>query len=79
MHKLLITLGDPAGIGPEVIVIGGSVGLLGDRYMQTVQQAFFAKAMASYRNTPLLTTQLGPDSGLLGAGLDARQRVRTTN
>jgi glucokinase len=66
-------------LGPEVIVIGGSVGLLGDRYMQTVQQAFTAKAMASYRQTPLLTTQLGPDSGLLGAGLEARQKVGTTN
>lgn len=60
-------------LGPEAIIIGGSVGLLGERYMQTVKQAFMTKAMASYRNIPLLTTQLGPDSGLLGAGLVARQ------
>jgi hypothetical protein len=47
--------------------------LLGDRYMQAVKQAFSARALASYRATPLLATQLGPDSGLLGAGLVARR------
>jgi hypothetical protein len=32
--------------------------------------------MKSYRNIPILPTQLGADSGLLGAGVYARQRLR---
>jgi len=62
-------------LGPEAILIGGSVGLLGPRYLDLVRSAYVAKAMRSYRDIPLLPTQLGADSGLLGAGLMARHSL----
>jgi glucokinase len=60
-------------LGPEAIVIGGSVGLLGDRYLDAVRTHFQSHAMALHRSTPILPAQLGADSGLIGAGLLARE------
>jgi glucokinase len=62
-------------LGPEAIVVGGSVGLLGARYLGQVQQAFVAHTMPSYRAIPIRAAQLAADSGLLGAGILA-QRLR---
>lgn len=60
-------------LGPEAIVVGGSVGLLGERYLTLVQQSYRDHAMLSYRKIPILAAQLAADTGLLGAGLWARQ------
>lgn len=60
-------------LGPEAIIVGGSVGLLGERYLHAVQQSYCAHAMLSYRAIPVLAAQLAADTGLLGAGLWARQ------
>jgi glucokinase len=62
-------------LGPEAIVVGGSVGLLGDRYLEQVRQSYLDHAMLSYRCIPVLAAQLAADTGLLGAGLWARQGV----
>lgn len=61
-------------LGPEVLLVGGSIGLLGERYLEDVRRSYVVAAMKSYRNIPILPTQLGADSGLLGAGVYARQR-----
>lgn len=60
-------------LGPEAMVVGGSVGLLGQRYLALVQQSYRDHAMLSYRKMPVLAAQLAADTGLLGAGLRARQ------
>lgn len=56
-------------LAPEAILIGGSVGLLGERYLQAVRTAFRRHTLPSHRDIPLLATRLGADSGLVGAGL----------
>ena len=62
-------------LGPEALVVGGSVGLLGSRYLGLVQQSYQKHAMLSYRKIPVLAARLAADTGLLGAGLWARQGV----
>lgn len=56
-------------LAPEVILVGGSVGLLGEGYLAQVRAAFGRHTLASHRDIPLLPTALGADSGLVGAGL----------
>lgn len=62
-------------LGPEAILVGGSVGLLGAHYLEAVRASFKEHAMQSYRTTPILPNQLAADSGLLGAGILARRRL----
>ena len=63
-------------LGPEAIVIGGSVGLLGERYLQITHQSFQEHTMPLHQMTPLLPAALGADSGLLGAGILARSLLQ---
>jgi len=58
-------------LAPEAILIGGSAVLLGERYLAKVTQAFEQHTLPSHRQIPLVFTQLGADSGLVGAGLVA--------
>ena len=60
-------------LAPEAIMIGGSAVLLGARYLAAVQQSFAEHTLPSHREIPLLFTQLGADSGLIGAGLVASE------
>jgi glucokinase len=59
-------------LGPEVIVVGGSVGLLGERYLTQVRQSFAVHSMFLHRTIPITPAQLHADSGLVGAGILAR-------
>lgn len=59
-------------LGPEAIVVGGSVGLLGERYFTAVRESFLHHAMPLHHAVAILPAQLAADSGLLGAGLLAR-------
>ncbi|MEZ4680666.1 MAG: ROK family protein [Caldilineaceae bacterium] len=47
-------------LGPEAIVIGGSVGLLGERYLAQVRHHFVEHAMRSYRSIPIHAAALPP-------------------
>jgi glucokinase len=60
-------------LAPEAILIGGSAGLLGERYLATVRAALDQHLLASHKAIPLHFTQLAADSGLIGAGLLARE------
>jgi glucokinase len=60
-------------LAPEAILVGGSVGLLGESYLAQVRAAFWQHTLASHRDIPLLPTALGADSGLIGAGLLAME------
>ncbi|MBW7885821.1 MAG: ROK family protein, partial [Caldilineaceae bacterium] len=56
-------------LAPEAILIGGSAGLLGERYLAAVRTAFYGHTLPSFHAIPLVPTALGADSGLIGAGL----------
>jgi glucokinase len=56
-------------LAPEAILIGGSAGLLGPRYLAAVHASLEQHSLVSHRAIPLHFTQLGADSGLIGAGL----------
>lgn len=58
-------------LAPEAVLIGGSAVLLGGRYLAAVLASFAEHTLPSHRAIPMLFTQLGADSGLIGAGLVA--------
>jgi glucokinase len=60
-------------LAPEAILIGGSAGLLGPRYLKAVHAGLEQHSLISHRAIPLHFTQLGADSGLIGAALMARE------
>ncbi|BAL98345.1 MULTISPECIES: ROK family protein [Caldilinea] len=60
-------------LAPEAILIGGSAAVLGERYLAAVKAAFVARTLPSHQDISLLFTQLGADSGLIGAGLVASE------
>ena len=60
-------------LAPEAVLIGGSAVLLGQRYLAAVAASFAEHTLPSHREIPLLFTQLGADSGLIGAGLVAAE------
>lgn len=60
-------------LAPEGILIGGSAVLLGRRYLAAVAASFAEHTLPSHRDIPLVFTQLGADSGLIGAGLVASE------
>jgi glucokinase len=62
-------------LGPEAIVVGGSVGMLGERYLAAVRASYARCSMVLHQAIPILPGQLQADSGLLGAGLMARRAL----
>jgi len=60
-------------LAPQAILIGGSAGLLGERYLAAVGASLEAHSLPSHRGLPLHFAQLGADSGLIGAGLLAAE------
>lgn len=58
---------------PALIVVGGSVALMGDVLLDPVRATIERYAMPPYRGVPLRPAALGDDSGLLGAAALAWQ------
>lgn len=52
---------------PAIIVVGGSVSLMGDTLFNPVRETIEKFAMPPYRDRPLVPAALGDDCGLLGA------------
>jgi glucokinase len=52
---------------PAMIVVGGSVALMGDMLFEPVRQTVAQYVMPPYRGRPIVRAALGDDSGLLGA------------
>jgi glucokinase len=52
---------------PVLIVVGGSVALMGDVLLDPVRETVERYAMKPYRGVPIVPAQLGDDCGLLGA------------
>ncbi len=52
---------------PEIVVVGGSVALMGDVLMQPILATVAECAIPSYQDIPIVPAALGDDCGLLGA------------
>ncbi len=58
-----------AVLGPDVIVVAGSVLLFGPRIMDCIGAAYQTYVRPPAHHTPVVPASLGPDSALIGAGL----------
>jgi glucokinase len=59
-------------LDPEIVVIGGGLGLVGGAYRQSIDSAMRAHIWSElHREIPLVSAQLGADSGVIGAALAA--------
>jgi glucokinase len=58
---------------PGIIIVGGSVSLIGDVLFDPVRETIAQHAMPPYRGRPIVPAQLGDDCGLLGAAALALQ------
>jgi len=59
-------------LDPEVVVLGGGLGLVGGVYRQSIERAMRAYVWSEiHRNLPLVSAKLGIDAGLIGAALAA--------
>ncbi|MCL5998844.1 MAG: ROK family protein [Chloroflexi bacterium] len=52
---------------PAMIVVGGSVSLIGELLFEPIRQTVQQYVMPPYRGRPIVRAQLGDDSGLMGA------------
>jgi len=59
---------------PEILVVGGSVALMGDLLLDPVRATIQQYAMPPYRGVPVVPAMLGDDCGLLGAAALAVQQ-----
>jgi glucokinase len=61
-------------LDPEVVVIGGGLGLVGGRYRDSIDRAMRAHIWSDlHRDVTLLPAELGADAGFVGAALFALQ------
>jgi putative N-acetylmannosamine-6-phosphate epimerase/predicted NBD/HSP70 family sugar kinase len=56
-------------LAPEAIILGGSITLLGERFLERVRAGMGANCLPSHQETPIVIAQFGADSGLIGAAL----------
>jgi len=62
-------------LDPEIVVIGGGLGLAGGHYRQSLQAGLRDYVWSEHhRDIPLATARLGEDAGLIGAALAATER-----
>jgi glucokinase len=82
-HHIINEAADALGAGlaaaanlldPQLIIIAGSILLLGDPYLEMVRQSYLRRAMEPRRAARLCFSTLGQDPALIGAALLARQR-----
>ena len=84
LHRVVNQAADWLGIGlavlfnvldPQLIVVGGSIQLFGEPYLQQVQAALVDRATRLIRPLPVIFSSVGADGGLLGAAVMAWSRV----
>ncbi len=66
-----------AAFDPEVIVVGGGLGSVGDHFLAPARKVARARLYAAeYRpTTPILSSEFGADAGIVGAALHAWREV----
>lgn len=83
-RSIVVTAGEALGaalgqlvnmLDPEIVVIGGGLGLVGGAYREAIVHAMRRHIWSClHRDTPLVSAQLGEDAGLIGAALAAIDR-----
>ena len=63
-------------LSPELVVIAGSIQVLGDTYLDLVRAAMVRRVMVPRQRTELRFSELGLDPGLLGIAQLARERTK---
>ncbi len=58
---------------PDVVVIGGGVSSAGDLLLAPARDEYQRRALAPTRRAPLVVAELGPDAGMVGAGILAAE------
>jgi glucokinase len=59
-------------LDPEIVVIGGGLGLVGGAYREAIKRAMRRHIWSDWhRDVPLVSAQCGEDAGLIGAALAA--------
>jgi glucokinase len=59
-------------LDPDVIVVGGSILLLGERHLDLAREAYRRRARPPQRGLPIRASALGRDAALVGAALICR-------
>jgi glucokinase len=60
---------------PDVIVIGGGVMACGELLLAPAREELARRAMAPSSEVPVVAAALGPEAGMIGAALMAREKV----
>ena len=85
--EVLDTLGRRLGVAlsglanifdPDVIVIGGGVMAAGDLLLGPAREEFESRALTPQNETPIRAAALGPDAGMIGAAILAREELTAT-
>ena len=75
-RRLGVALSGLANIfDPDVIVIGGGVMAAGDLLLGPAREEFAARALTPQNETPIRAAALGPDAGMIGAAILARDEL----
>jgi glucokinase len=82
LHRVVEAAADALGAGlasavnllaPELVVVGGSIQLLGDAYLEMVRRSLVRRAMVPRQAVRLVYSTLGENTALIGAAILARQ------
>ncbi len=75
-RRLGVALSGLANIfDPDVIVIGGGVMAAGKLLLGPAREEFAARALTPQNETPIRAAALGPDAGMIGAAILAREEL----
>ena len=61
--------------GPDMIVIGGGASAAGDLLLDPARAVLRERALPPMNETPVVMAELGPDAGMIGAGLMALEEA----
>ncbi|NOZ26926.1 MAG: ROK family protein [Chloroflexi bacterium] len=62
-------------MAPDAIIIGGGVAEAGEPFFQAIRSCIARHALPTARSTPVWKAALGPQAGVIGAGVLARLRL----
>jgi glucokinase len=64
-------------LGPDKIVVGGGVSNLGNLLLDETRSVVRKRVYQCFRDTPIVRSALGTQSGLFGALVHAREKIKT--
>ena len=81
-HEVVATIGRRLGVAlsslanvfePDVIVIGGGAAAAGELLLEPARAEVQTRALPPMNRTPVVAAELGPDAGMIGAAVMARE------